>query len=242
MLGIGYLLLIFLKNMEFTKKQNEVWKILFNRQLPLVKRHASSLYMKGFELLKMTSHRIPTLEELNEQVFTRTGWTVVRTNVRYSTAADWYPRFAKREFMVTDYMRSIHELDFTPEPDMFHDIFGHLPFLTLPEYTRVIELFAPAYLRATTDEQREDVKRLAWFSYEFGLIIEQGKIKSLGAGLISSRAELLRVSKGMVPVKLFTRKNVCQREKAVWSFNEELFVADSLEGLRGELEKCFSTW
>jgi len=80
-------------------------------------------------------------------------------------------------------------MEFTPEPDMFHDIFGHLPYLTQGFYARIEDKFAPAYMKATSAE-REVIKRLAWYSTEFGLVIEDNRIKVFGAGTISGRAEL----------------------------------------------------
>jgi len=80
-------------------------------------------------------------------------------------------------------------MEFTPEPDMFHDIFGHLPYLTQTFYARIEDKFAPAYMNAT-HEEREVIKRLAWYSTEFGLVVEENRFKVFGAGTISGRAEL----------------------------------------------------
>jgi len=82
-------------------------------------------------------------------------------------------------------------MEFTPEPDMFHDIFGHLPFLTQKFYADIEDKFAPAYIKATQDE-REVIKRLAWYSTEFGLVVENNRFKIFGAGIISGRKELTR--------------------------------------------------
>ncbi len=137
-------------------------------------------------------------------------------------------------------MRGLHELDFTPEPDMFHDIFGHLPFMVLPAYTDLQEMFAPAFLRANK-EQRENIKRLAWFSTEFGLIREGNEIKSFGAGLISSYSEIQHSLSGKVPILPFTIKNVIENEKAIYSFNEVLFVIESIDALKAELASYFDS-
>jgi phenylalanine-4-hydroxylase len=80
-------------------------------------------------------------------------------------------------------------MEFTPEPDMFHDIFGHLPYLTMEFYARIEDKFAPAYLKATSEE-KEVIKRLAWYSTEFGLVVQDNRFKVFGAGIISGRAEL----------------------------------------------------
>ncbi|HIH41764.1 TPA: hypothetical protein HA239_05115 [Candidatus Woesearchaeota archaeon] len=140
--------------------------------------------------------------------------------------------------MITDYMRTWEELDFTPEPDMFHDIFGHLPFMTLKQYTAIQDMFAPAFIRATLEEQ-ENIKRLAWFSTEFGLIKENGEVKIFGAGIMSSKGEIENVVSGKVPILPFTIENVLKRNKAIYSFNKELFIFNSVEELKQELGKYF---
>jgi phenylalanine-4-hydroxylase len=205
-----------------------------------VQRYACREYLEGLEILDLPADHIPSLEALNGKITPRTGWQVERTPVRYSDAAPWYQAFARRRFLVTDYMRNWNELDFTPEPDMFHDIFGHLPFMTLPRYTELQDLFAPAFHRASPD-QREDVKRLAWFSTEFGLIRENGDMRIFGAGLISSSGEMENVLLGSVPILPFTLENVLQHDKAIYSFNSALFVFDSIEALKAELARYFDS-
>ena len=224
--------------MNFTNEQNKTWRTLFARLRPVVEEHACSDYLAGFRNLKMDPERIPSVEELNEQIAPRTGWKIERTKVRYSDAVPWYLKFSERIFMITDYMRTWEELDFTPEPDMFHDIFGHLPFITLKQYTAIQDMFAPAFIRATLEEQ-ENIKRLAWFSTEFGLIKENGEVKIFGAGIMSSKGEIENVVSGKVPILPFTIENVLKRNKAIYSFNKELFIFNSVEELKQELGKYF---
>ncbi len=226
------------REMAFSEEQNAVWRELYARQLPNVQQFACREYLEGFELLELPADSIPQLKDVNAVITPRTGWSTVRTTVRYSDAVPWYHHFAKRQFLITDYMRGRHELDFTPEPDMFHDIFGHLPFMALPQYTALQDLFAPAFLRAT-DAQRENIKRLAWFSTEFGLIREQGEIKIFGAGLLSSFGEIRYVMAGNTPVRPFSVANVIGYEKAIYTFNEVLFVIESIEQLMAELTAYF---
>jgi phenylalanine-4-hydroxylase len=139
--------------------------------------------------LELDPHHIPTLAHLNENITPRTGWHIERTVVRYTLADDWYKKFAQRIFLITDYLRDRDQMEFTPEPDMFHDIFGHLPYLTMEFYARIEDKFAPAYMKATQDE-KEVIKRLAWYSTEFGLVVEKNRFKIFGAGIISGRSEL----------------------------------------------------
>jgi phenylalanine-4-hydroxylase len=228
-------------DVEFTDEQHDIWRTLYQRQVPEVQKYACQEYLEGFERLKMPAARIPSVQQLNEGITPATGWRVVRTRVRYSDAVQWYAHFARREFLVTDYVRSRDELDFTPEPDMFHDVFGHLPYFTLPAYVAIQEMFAPAFHRAKTDEQRENIKRLAWFSTEFGLIRQGGELKVFGTGLISSRGEMEHVLAGKTPLMEFKAETIAQFDKAIWSYNNQLFTFDSLDALRGELGRYFDT-
>ena len=174
----------------FSDEQHGIWADLFaGIHQPYLLEHLCQEYKDGLGLLQLDPRRIPTVTHLNERITPQTGWHIERTAVRYTLADDWYAKFAQRVFLITDYLRTRDQMEFTPEPDMFHDIFGHLPFLTQKFYARIEDKFAPAYLKAT-QEEREVIKRLAWYSTEFGLVIEDNRIKVFGAGIISGRSEL----------------------------------------------------
>ena len=229
------------EDVEFTEEQHDIWRALYARQAPKVRKFACKEYLAGSENLKLPADRIPSVPWLNERITPRTGWRTVRTKVRYSDAVQWYKHFARKEFLVTDYVRSREELEFTPEPDMFHDVYGHLPYFTLPEYAEIQEMFAPAFHKAATDEQRENIKRLAWFSTEFGLTREDGELKVFGTGLISSSAEMEHVLAGNTPLMEFKVETIVNFDKAIWSFNKQLFVFDSLAALKQELARYFDS-
>jgi phenylalanine-4-hydroxylase len=176
----------------FSDEQHAIWADLFaGIHQPYLLENICREFKKGLELLQLDPHRIPTVKHLNDRITPRTGWRVERTVVRYTLADDWYAKFARRIFLITDYLRTRDQMEFTPEPDMFHDIFGHLPFLTQEFYARIEDKFAPAYHKATQDE-KEVIKRLAWYSTEFGLVVEDNRFKVFGAGIISGRKELTR--------------------------------------------------
>lgn len=174
----------------FSDEQHAIWADLFTGiHQPSLLEHICQEYIEGLALLQLDPRRIPTIAYLNERIQSRTGWRIERTVVRYTVADDWYVKFAQRIFLVTDYLRTRDQMVFTPEPDMFHDIIGHLPYLTLDFYAHIEEKFAPAYLKAT-EAEREVIKRLAWYSTEFGLVMEDNRLKVFGAGIISGRGEL----------------------------------------------------
>ena len=174
----------------FSEEQHGIWADLFaGIHQPYLLEHLCHEYINGLDLLQLDPRRIPTVKHLNEHIQPQTGWRIERTAVRYTLADDWYAKFAQRIFLITDYLRTRDQMEFTPEPDMFHDIFGHLPYLTQNFYARIEDKFAPAYLKAT-QEEREVIKRLAWYSTEFGLVMEDNRLKVFGAGIISGRSEL----------------------------------------------------
>jgi phenylalanine-4-hydroxylase len=228
-----------MEDIDFTPEQNKTWAELYRRQVPRVQEHASVHYLSGFEKLGLPAEHIPTLVELNAKITPASGWTVVRTDVRYTSSDDWYRYFERHEFLITNYMRSWEELDWTPEPDMFHDIFGHLPFWMNRYYAELQEMFAPAYLAAASDEEKENIKRLAWYSTEFGMIREGGKMKVFGTGLMSGGEEFLNAAEGRMTYHDFSIENVIGHDKVLYEQHKDLYVIESLDQLTAELAKYF---
>jgi len=178
------------QELVFSDDQHAIWADLFaGIHRPYLLEHLCHEFIHGLENLQLDPLRIPTVAHINERIQPRSGWRIERTAVRYTVADDWYKKFSQRIFLITDYLRTRDQMEFTPEPDMFHDIFGHLPYLTQVFYARIEDKFAPAYMKAT-QEEREVIKRLAWYSTEFGLVVEDNRFKVFGAGTISGRAEL----------------------------------------------------
>ncbi|OFW64786.1 MAG: hypothetical protein A2135_05510 [Actinobacteria bacterium RBG_16_67_15] len=228
-----------MEDIDFTPEQNKTWAELYRRQVPRVREHASVHYLSGFEKLELPAEHIPALIDLNTKITPASGWKVVRTDVRYTSSDDWYRYFERHEFLITNYMRSWEELDWTPEPDMFHDIFGHLPFWMNHYYAEVQEMFAPAYLAAASDEEKENIKRLAWYSTEFGMIREGGKMKVFGTGLMSGGEEFLNAAEGRMTYHDFSIENVIGHDKVLYEQHKDLYVIESLDQLTAELAKYF---
>jgi len=235
----------------FTTNQHHIWEILFERQMPNVAKFACREFLEGFELLQLSPKQIPSLTQLNRQITPRTGWTVTRTNSRYMTRAEWFTALSRKHFPITGYIRTQAELDFTPEPDIFHDVFGHQPFMTLPKYVEIFDLFGQAYKKAKTDQQKKDLGRLAWFGYEFGLIQENGELKAFGAGLLSSLSEIQSIDSPDIIKRPFVVEDVIAGRKPdghregdrVYGVTEntELFVLDSLDHYKRELTRYFQS-
>ncbi|MCQ3937452.1 MAG: hypothetical protein DPW18_10455 [Chloroflexi bacterium] len=210
----------------FSAEQHAIWSDLFNGvHQPYLLEHICQEWKTGMALLELDPKRIPTVKHLIDHITPRTGWTIERTVVRYTLADDWYKKFAQRVFLITDYLRTRDQMEFTPEPDMFHDIFGHLPFLTQKFYADIEDKFAPAYMKATQDE-REVIKRLAWYSTEFGLVVQNNRFTVFGAGIISGRKELTRT---IMEFYRLGRDNVIDYTKPVFPQLNEHFLANKTD-------------
>jgi len=210
------------QEIDFSEDQHSIWADLFaGIHQSYLLEHLCQQWKDGLQLLELDPLHIPTVAHLNDHITSRTGWRIERTAIRYTLADDWYKKFSQRIFLITDYLRTRDQMEFTPEPDMFHDIFGHLPYLTMEFYARIEDKFAPAYLKATTDE-REVIKRLAWYSTEFGLVMEDNRFKVFGAGIISGRAEF---ANAIMEFYRLSRDNVINYSEAVFEQLNDLFQA-----------------
>src|SRR5215208_2255933 len=210
------------QEIDFSSEQHAIWADLYRGVYQsYLMDHICQEYKEGLKLLELDPNHIPTVAHLNDHITPRTGWRIERTVVRYTLADDWYKKFSQRIFLITDYLRDRDQMEFTPEPDMFHDIFGHLPYLTQEFYARIEDKFAPAYMKAT-QEEREVIKRLAWYSTEFGLVMENNHFKIFGAGTISGRAELANT---IMEFYRLSRDNVINYSANVFEQLQEQFFA-----------------
>ena len=211
------------QEIAFSDEQHAIWADLFvGIHQSYLMEHLCQEWKDGLKLLELDPHHIPTVAHLNDHITPRTGWHIERTAVRYTLAEDWYKKFAQRTFLITDYLRSRDQMEFTPEPDMFHDIFGHLPYLTMEFYARIEDKFAPAYMKATQEE-------LAWYSTEFGLVVQDNQFKVFGAGIISGRAEF---ANAIMEFYRLSRDNAIDYTGNVFEQITERFLSNKIDVYR----------
>lgn len=174
---------------QYTAEDRRVWHALFERQHRLLQSHASRRYLKALDAIGFSAERIPEFCEVNERLKAATDWNlcVVTGHV---PPAEFFARLASRQFPATCWLRTFAELDYIEEPDMFHDVFGHVPLLIDPEYASFMQRFGEIALEFIDDEDAiEALSRLYWFTIEFGLIVEAGDRRIYGAGILSSPGE-----------------------------------------------------
>lgn len=173
----------------YTNEDFDVWKILFERQEPQLKKNAATEYLDGLKKINFTADSIPDIDKTNKLLDTITGWQLVVVP-GIIKEPDFFNLLSQKKFPATTWLRKKEQLDYLPEPDMFHDVFGHVPILTnyhFTEFFQAIGNLGVQYL------QHENIVamlgRLYWFTVEFGLIETNKNLKIYGAGIISSFGE-----------------------------------------------------
>ena len=221
---------------RFTDDDSITWKMLYERQFPQTRILGTKLFTDGIEKIGLTPERIPDFESLSDWFQVNVGWELVSTPVQYSSGQDWFEALARKEFLITEYIRDRSDLEYTPLPDIWHDAFGHLPLMAHGWYADYIHRFA-LYAVKYTQEERKSLGSLWWYTVEFGLIYEDGNLKALGAGLMSSYAELKRAFShevNLVPYSLEAFENISPSPHV---YHDTLFVLDSYDQLLHSVEE-----
>lgn len=215
----------------FTTIDHHSWQMLYERQLPNLAKFACSEFQSCFETANLPSDHIPTLQELNK-IFKSNDWTIVHTPIRYLNKYQWAEFMSKKHFPITTYVRDFKDLDFTPEPDIFHDVFGHLPMLLHPQLLELLNLFSAFYNQAS-ESQLSLISQLWWNTIEFGVIKENGLVKAFGAGHMSSFQEICHaVTSPTIPLTL---ENGCTDHSAVYSLHSQYLLSNSLQNTKSVL-------
>lgn len=214
----------------FDDYQNGTWTILFERAMPRVRRRASRLYLEGQRNLGLTPEHIPNFEQMNEWFKENVGWELVSTDVQYSDGQTWFEHLVRREFLITEYIRERDSLDYTPLPDIFHDAFGHLPWMSHRWYADLVLDFARVML-AADPEDRPGLGSIWWYTIEFGLIREDGEVKAFGAGLMSSYEEIEVAFSDRVERLPFDPQTIAPVKPSPHELHKKLWILDSVEQL-----------
>ena len=172
----------------FTGDDHAVWDLLFARQVELLGTRVVSPFLDGIDLLRLSHPGVPDLDELNAILGPRTGWRTVAVTGLVPDEI-FFAMLAARVFPVGNFIRKREELDYLEEPDCFHDLFGHIPMLADHDYAEMTRHIGELGSAAIAAGEGHRAARLYWYSVEFGLAIEQGALKILGAGLASSFGE-----------------------------------------------------
>lgn len=225
-----------IKYPDYPNSDQETWKFLYDRQMKFLPDRACREYMDGTELLNLSPDRIPYLRELSHVFNKTTGWKVARVPGLIHEQ-NFFEMLRRSVFPSTDYIRGKDELDYTPAPDLFHDIFGHMPLLTNTSFASFYQKFGEAAMNAK-GENRTKLETFHWFTVEFGLINNPEGRRIYGAGVLSSLKEVQHSLSDQVEVKPFDPEKIVVQEYDVWHLQPILFAIDSFE----QLEEGFNIW
>lgn len=212
----------------YTGEQHSVWAELVGRMLPELEKHAAREYLDGFEIIGLQRNRLPNLSAISARLAPRTGWTSTPVS-GFLPAPAFFEMLASRLFPTTTWLRKRESLEYTPEPDIFHDVFGHVPMHTHPVFADFLQHYGRVCAQIEDTNVLEKLGRLFWYTVEFGLIRERGEIKVYGSGLISSHGECLNVTQGHCAVHDFALSDVLNTPVKVDELHKLLFAVSSFD-------------
>jgi len=216
---------------HYTAEEHAVWDTLFERQAKLLPGRASESYLRGLDVLKLSKPGIPDFEELSERLMGLTGWQVVAVPGLVPDDV-FFDHMANRRFVAGNFIRRPDQLDYLQEPDVFHDVFGHVPMLADPVFADYLEAYGRGGQRALELGALKHLARLYWYTVEFGLIAEPEGLRIYGSGIVSSFAESRFALDDPSPNRIaFDLKRVMRTEYRIDDFQQNYFVIPSFDEL-----------
>jgi phenylalanine-4-hydroxylase len=217
---------------HFGAEEHGVWDTLFARQRRKLSGRAVHAFERGLETLRLSRSGIPDFDDLNERLFARTGWSVVAVPGLLPDEI-FFGHLAKRRFPAGNFIRPATSLDYLEEPDVFHDVFGHVPMLSDPWFAEFMQRLGIEGLRAAERGTGAVFSRLYWFTVEFGLAVEEGALRVYGAGLASSFGEAAYALDSPRPARrAFDLETVLATPYRSDRFQPLYYVIDGLKALR----------
>jgi phenylalanine-4-hydroxylase len=216
---------------RFTQAEHDMWDRLFARQSAMLPGRAASAFLKGIDVLRLTKPGIPDYAELNARLMAATGWQVVAVPGLVPDEV-FFDHLANRRFVAGNFIRRPDQLDYLQEPDVFHDVFGHVPMLADPVFADYMQAYGRGGLRSLGFGALNKLARLYWYTVEFGLIQEADGLRIYGAGIVSSYGESVFALDDPSPNRIgFDLTRVMRTEYRIDDYQQNYFVIPSLEHL-----------
>ncbi|MCL5262669.1 MAG: phenylalanine 4-monooxygenase [Acidobacteria bacterium] len=213
----------------YTPEQHAVWQELVSRRMPQLREHACQEYLDGIEQIGLRADSIPNLAEVNKRLEPLTGWNATPVSGFLPPDA-FFEMLAARRFPTTTWLRSRESMEYTPEPDIFHDVLGHVPMHAHPVFADFLQHYGKVCATIMGDKDKlERMGRLFWFTVEFGVIRQNGGIKLYGSGLISSHGESTYVIKGGPEIRDFNLEQVLEQQFKVSEMQKVLYAVESFD-------------
>ena len=216
---------------DYTPDEHATWDLLYHRQMTLLADMADEAMLRGHHALNLGAGGIPKFDAVNAELKKLTGWTVVAVP---SLVPDdvFFTHLANRRFPAGAFIRTRAQLDYIQEPDIFHDVFGHVPLLTNPVFADYMEAYGKGGLRAIKFGRLKNLAALYWYTVEFGLIETANGLRIYGAGISSSADESRFALKDPSPNRIrFDLERVMRTDYRIDDFQETYFVIRSYDEL-----------
>jgi len=213
---------------EYTPEQHAIWAELVRRRRPQIDAHACRAYLEGYEIIGLRDDRLPNLRAISDRIGPRTGWSATPVS-GFLPGEAFFEMLAARKFPTTTWLRGADSLEYIPEPDIFHDVFGHVPMHAHPVFADFLQHYGSVCARAADAEILERLGRLFWYTVEFGLIRENGEIKVYGSGVISSHKECTNVIERGCEVRDFNLDEMLATPVKVDELQKRLFAIESFD-------------
>lgn len=225
---------------SYSNEDHAVWRELFDRQAALLPGRVVPEFMRGLEFLSVAADGIPDFKRLNELLGKATGWSIVAVPGLVPDEV-FFEHLANRRFPATHWIRDRAQLDYLEEPDLFHDVFGHVPLLANPVFADYMQAYGKGGLRASGKGALQYLARLYWYSVEFGLIHTPEGLRIYGAGIVSSKTESIFALESDSPNRIhFDLERVMSTRYRIDDFQEVYFVIESFQQLFDETAKDFA--
>jgi phenylalanine-4-hydroxylase len=215
----------------YTQVEHDTWDTLYARQMEILPGRACDAFLKGLQALDLNTGGIPDFALMNPKLKALTGWTVVCVPGLVPDDV-FFDHLANRRFPSGQFIRKPDQLDYLQEPDIFHDVFGHVPMLTDPTFADYMQAYGRGGQRAQSLGMLKNLARLYWYTVEFGLLEDTDGLRIYGAGIVSSASESVFALEDTSPNRIaFDLERIMRTDYRIDDFQQVYFVVPSIEAL-----------
>ena len=217
----------------YSDADHDVWRVLYQRQRELLVGRASDEFLAAQDAMGMTPDRIPKFDDINAVLKPATGWEIIGVE-GLLPELDFFDHLANRRFPVTWWIRRADQIDYIEEPDLFHDLFGHVPLLMVPVFADYMAAYGRGGVKAhgINPDALVHLTRLYWYTVEFGLIQQKDGLRIYGSGIVSSKGESLYSLESDAPNRIgFDLERIMRTRYRIDSYQKTYFVIDSYQQL-----------
>jgi len=222
---------------KYTSGQHQLWSELVARRMAQLRQCACHEYLEGWRALGLEQERIPHLPDISDRLEKLTGWRVQPVS-GFMPSRAFFEMLEARQFPTTTWLRSRESMDYTPEPDILHDALGHLPMFADQRFADAVAEYGRVCGSMQSEEKLERMGRLYWYTFEFGLIRQDGAVKVYGSGVASSQEECTNVLSGGCEICDFSVAKVLNTTVKVDEIHKRLFAIDSFAEILGAVREA----